>query len=356
MIHIVNLLSISSVWGKAWPILVAVLFFGFVITIHEFGHFIAAKLSGIKVDEFAIGMGPSVLKFGKKETKYSLRLFPIGGYVSMEGEDEESDDERAFNNKPVYKKFSVVAAGAFMNLLLGLILVGILVTQQNLIGTTTIAAFSENATSVNYGLQPGDKVLKVNGNRTFSSMDISFLMGRDEDGIIDFEVERNGEKVELDGVKFQTRQENGVNFITYDFSLYGVKKTFFNVIRESFLQTVSIARLVWLSLFDIVTGRYGLSQLAGPVGTVGVIADVASTGIKNLINIFAFISINIGVFNLLPLPALDGGRMFFLLVEGIRRKPINPKYEGYVHGAGLIILLVFMVVVTFNDILNLIKR
>lgn len=128
------------------------------------------------------------------------------------------------------------------------------------------------------------------------------------------------------------------------------------MIKESFLQTISIARLVWLSLFDIVTGRYGLSQLAGPVGTVGVIADVASTGIKNLINIFAFISINIGVFNILPLPALDGGRMFFLLVEGIRRKPINPKYEGYVHGAGLIILLAFMVIVTFSDIMNLIKR
>ena len=186
-------------------------------------------------------------------------------------------------------------------------------------------------------------------------MDVSFLMSRDDDGAIDFTVERDGEKIELQKVKFQTKQVDGVNYITYDFSIYGLQKTPWNVFKAACLQTVSIARLVWLSLFDLITGRFGLSQLAGPVGTVSVIAEVATTGIENLISIFAFITINIGVFNLLPLPALDGGRLFFLIVEAIRRKPVNPKYEGYVHAAGMVLLLMLMVVVTFNDILNLVK-
>lgn len=355
MIFILNLLSVSAIWSKAWPILLAILFFGFIITIHEFGHFIVAKLSGVKVNEFAIGMGPAFFKFKKGETQYALRILPIGGYVSMEGEDENSEDERAFNKKPVHKKIAVVAAGAVMNLILGLVLVCVMISQQNLVGTTTIAAFAENATSSQYGLQPGDKILRINGTRVLSSMDVSFLMTRDDDGVIDFTVERNGEKVELDNVKFQTKQVDGINYITYDFSIYGLEKTPWNVFKAACSQTVSIARLVWLSLFDLITGRYGLSQLAGPVGTVSVIAEVATTGIENLISIFAFITINIGVFNLLPLPALDGGRLFFLIVEAIRRKPVNPKYEGYVHAAGMVLLLMLMVVVTFNDILNLVK-
>lgn len=355
MISILNLLSVSGVWSKAWPILLAIFFFGFIITIHEFGHFIVAKLSGVKVNEFAIGMGPAFFKFHKGETQYALRILPIGGYVSMEGEDENSEDERAFNKKPVHKKIAVVAAGAVMNLVLGLVLVCVMISQQNLVGTTTIAAFTENAVSSQYGLQPGDKLLRINGTRVLSSMDVSFLMTRDEDGVFDFVVERDGEKVNLEGVKFQSEQIDGINYITYDFSIYGLEKTPWNVFKAGCLQTVSIARLVWLSLFDLVTGRFGLSQLAGPVGTVSVIAEVATTGIDNLISIFAFITINVGVFNLLPLPALDGGRLFFLIVEAIRRKPVNPKYEGYVHAAGMVLLLMLMVVVTFNDILNLVK-
>lgn len=355
MISILNLLSVSAVWGKAWPILVAVLFFGFIITIHEFGHFIVAKLSGVKVNEFAIGMGPAFLKLHKGETLYSLRILPMGGYVSMEGEDEDSEDDRAFNKKPVYKKIAVIVAGAVMNLILGLILVGAMITQQNLVGTQVVAKFADNAVSQQYGLQTEDKILRINGTRVISNMDISFLMARDDDGVIDFVVERDGEKVNLNGVKFKTEKKDGINYITYDFSVYGVKKTPWNVIKGACLETVSIARLVWLSFFDLVTGRFGISQLAGPVGTVSAIAEVATNNIKNLINIFAFITINVGVFNLLPLPALDGGRLLFLIIEGIRRKPVNPKYEGYVHGVGMVLLLALMVVVTFNDILNLIR-
>ena len=180
------LLDAASVWSKAWPILFAILFFGVIILIHELGHFTVAKLSGIKVNEFAIGMGPKLLSFGKGETKYSLRLIPMGGYVQMEGEDEASEDERAFNQKPVWKRFLVVIAGAVMNIILGLVLVAILLTQQNLIGTTQIAGFHENASSQSSGLQEGDVITHINGTSVWSDRDISFLMARDRDGVIDF--------------------------------------------------------------------------------------------------------------------------------------------------------------------------
>lgn len=348
--------AVSNLWGKAWPVLVAILFFGIIIFIHELGHFLVAKWCGVKVNEFAIGMGPKLLKFGKKETKYSLRLFPFGGFCSMEGEDGESEDNRSFAKKPVYKKILIVCAGAFMNLVLGLVLVGILMTMQNLIGTTRIAKFADGAVSSGYGLREGDKLLKINGTQVISTSDISFLMMRDKDGVIDFTVERDGAKVEVPGVQFQTQTVDGRRVISYDFSIVGEKKTVGNVLKGAVLETASMARLVWLSLFDLVTGQFGLSDLAGPVGTVGVIADAASQSAKTALNLMAFITINIGVFNLLPIPALDGGRLLFLLIEGVRRKPINPKYEGYIHAAGLVILLIFMGVVTFNDILNLIRK
>ena len=279
----------------------------------------------------------------------------------MEGEDENSTDERAFNNKPLLQRILIVAAGAIMNLILGVIIMAVLLsTTKDLIGTNTIHSFYDGATSVNYGLQAGDKIVKIDGHRVFSERDLSFLMGRSQDGVIDFTVERNGEKVDLNDVKFQTTEQNGVTLITYDFIIVGEKPTFKNVVKNSFTQSASIARLVWLSLFDIVTGRYGASELAGPVGTVDIIADVTAAAatdrnMDNLLFIMALITINLGVANLLPLPALDGGRLFFLIIEAIRRKPINPKYEGYVHAAGLALLMLLMVFVTYNDIVRIIR-
>ena len=204
-------------------------------------------------------------------------------------------------------------------------------------------------------------LLEIDGRRVFSDMDISFLMSRSDDGVFDMTVRRDGEKVELDGVTFETKKQDGYTLITYDFIILGEETTIFNVVGNAFKQTASIGRLVWLSLFDLVTGKFGLSDLSGPVGTVNILADVTSSAVESkaslisALTMMAFISINIGIFNLLPLPALDGGRLFFLAIEGIRRKPINPKYEGYVHGAGLALLLLLMVVITFNDIINLVK-
>lgn len=354
-------IDIATIWNKAWPILMAILFFGVLIGIHELGHFLSAKLFGVKVNEFSLGMGPAIFKKQKGETKYALRLLPVGGYVSMEGEDDSSDDERAFCNKKWWKKFIIVCAGAIMNLILGFIFVVILTSMDTLIGTTKIHSFYENATSSQYGLEAGDTIKEINGTNIYSSRDISYALQRDEDGVYNFTVEREGNKVELPDVHFETKPgENGHNTIVYDFIIVGIEKTPLNVLSTAVLDTVSTARLVWLTLFDLVTGHYGINDLSGPVGTVSIIADVTSeavasgTGFDMIIYIMALISINIGVFNLLPIPALDGGRLFFILIEAIRRKPIPAKYEGYIHAAGFALLILLMIVITFNDIKNLI--
>lgn len=339
----------------------AILFFGIIIMIHEFGHFITAKSFKVRVNEFSLGMGPAIFKKKKGETQYSIRLFPIGGYVSMEGEDSESDDERAFNKKPVWQKILVVVAGAFMNLILGLILLIILLSCcTDLIGTNTIKEFYPNAVSSQYGLEAGDRFVKINGHRVWSEQDLTFLLSRSSDGVFDFVVERDGEKVELNNVKFDTEVVEGVTLVRYDFVIIGEQPGFLNVIKNSFAQSASIVRMVWLSLFDLITGKYGMSQLAGPVGTVNIVAEIAENAastknLETLLTIMAFITINVGVANLLPLPALDGGRLVFLLIEAVRRKPVNPKYEGYVHTAGLVLLMILMLAVTFNDILRIVR-
>ena len=330
--------------------------------IHELGHFTFAKLFKVKVNEFALGMGPAIFKKKKGETTYALRLLPIGGYVSMEGEDSESEDENAFNRKKVWQKLIIVAAGAIMNLILGVLIVAICLSMDDLVGTTQILNFQENAISQQTGLKEGDQILEIDGHKVFSDMDINFLMTRSDDGVFDMTVRRDGKKVELEGVTFHTQKQDGYTLITYDFVILGKETTVFNVLTTAVKQTASITRLVWLSLFDLVTGRFGLADLSGPVGTVNILADVTSSAVESRANLIsaltlmAFVSINIGVFNLLPIPALDGGRLFFLIIEGIRRKPIKPKYEGYIHGAGLVLLLLLMVAVTFNDIVNLIRN
>ncbi len=356
---IIPLITAAEVWGKAWPILIAIVFFGLLIFFHELGHFTFAKLFKVKVNEFAMGMGPTLFKFKKGETKYALRLFPIGGFVSMEGEDEDSENERAFCNRPTWQRFIIVAAGGTVNLIIGVIIVAIMLSQTNLIGLPQIHSFHENAVSSEY-LQPGDRIKEINGKNVYSEYDLSFLMSRDKDGVIDFVVEREGEKVELNGVKFDTFNNNGTLTIVYDFIIQGVKPTFLNVAKNSVLESVSIGRIVWISLLDLVTGQYGLSDLSGPIGTVSYIADAAQTSVEQtdytyLLTLMAMIAINIGLFNLLPLPALDGGRLFFMAIEIIFRKPVPKKYEGWVHAIGLVLLMILMVVISFSDILRLIR-
>ena len=334
-------------------ILIAILMFGILIFVHELGHFAAAKWAGVRVNEFAIGMGPVILKKQKGDTQYSLRLFPMGGFVAMEGDDEESSDPHAFGRTKIYKRFVIMVAGAAMNLALGLVLVFILSNQLELFGTTIIHSFEEGATSSQW-IEPGDKILRMNERRVYTSNDLFYEMMRDRDGIMDIEVQRGGDKLVLKDVQFKMEEISGVSFIYRDFRAYGVSPTFTGTIKHTFNWTASIIKQVWGSLVDLCTGRFKLNHMSGPIGITQQIGEVTATGDSlNLIYMMAMITINLGVFNLLPLPALDGGKLLFLLLEVIRRKPLNAKYEGYVHAAGFALLIGLMILVTFSDIRKL---
>ena len=334
--------------------LATIIVFGLVIFIHEFGHFAVAKLSGIKVNEFSLGMGPRVFGFKKGETDYSLRALPIGGFVAMEGEDEESDAENAFNKAPVQSRIAVVVAGAVMNLVLGFVVLVFLTSQQSAITSRTISMFHDGATTQQSGLQVDDEIIAVNGRRCYVANDLIYEFARTQNGVADLTVRRNGEIVKLNDVEFETyTDEDGIKQMVIDFYVYPQEKTFSSVINEAAKWTVSLARMVFLSLVDLVTGNVAINQMSGPVGIVTVISEAASLGLNNVLMILAMITINLGIFNLVPFPALDGGRLLFLLIELLRGKPINQKYEIIVNTAGMFMLLTFMAFVTFSDITRL---
>lgn len=336
-----------------FQVIVAVLVFGLLIFIHELGHFSVGKLSGMKINEFAIGMGPAIWSKKRGETKYSLRLLPIGGYVAVEGEDEDSTDPRAFCNVALWKRIAFVSAGAIMNLVLGFVILSILVGLRTTLPTTIISEFREGAVS-NTALQVNDKILEINGSRVFTSNDITFSMVSDKDGIVDFTVLRDGQKLKLPAVRFDMeRVGDGTRYINLDFYVYAQEKTFLESVKYTALWMLSIVRQVWLSFINLITGNFALSELSGPVGVSTVIGQASTAGFKTLLLLVGFITVNIGVFNLLPVPALDGGRLVFLLIELVIRRPINPKYEGIIHATGFILLMGLMLLVTFNDIVRL---
>lgn len=312
-----------------------------------------AKSVGITVHEFALGMGPKLFSFQRGETCYSLRLVPIGGFTQMEGEDFESSSEGSFGKKKVWQRILVVGAGAAMNILLGFfILLGLSIGEDGL-SSTTIARFSEEAVSSQM-LMEGDRITHVNGARVHIGNDLIFELLRDSDGVIDFTVVRDGQKVQLKGVQFDTaKSQDGTNLITLDFKVFAIEKTPGNVLSYAWYWTMGTAREVWVSLIDLITGKYGLSQLSGPVGVTSVIGQAAGMGLSTVLSLLALITINIGIFNLLPVPALDGGRLVFLLIELIFRRRVPAKYEAYVHAAGLIALFGLMAVVTISDISRL---
>ncbi len=362
--HIIPLAISSAVTTKVLLIVIAIVFFGLIIMCHEGGHFLVAKLFKVKINEFSMGMGPCIFKRKKGETQYSLRLFPIGGFVAMEGEDSESEDERAFCNKPAWQRFLIVAAGAVVNLIMGFIIVIIMLAfatgDESGIGTTQILYFQDDAVSCNYGLEEGDIIKKVNGKNVFSLYDLSLIMTSDSDGVFDMTVKRGGEKVNLEGVKFNMAEFNGKNTMVLDFIFKGVDPTVGNVLRYAPLQTVSLGRMVYMSFFELITGHYGLNDLSGPIGTVAVVAESAqsqSGGIdfETMFLVMALIAVNIGIFNLFPIPALDGGRLLFILIEMIFRRRVPEKYEKWVHAVGLVILLAFVAVISANDIIKLIR-
>ena len=344
-------------------IIAAIVMFGLLIAVHEFGHFFAAKLFGIRVNEFAIGMGPAVFKKQKGETLYSLRVFPVGGFCAMEGEDEESEDPRAFGSAAPWKQTVVLVAGAAMNFLVGLALILAIFAQSTGFYRPTIAGFSEGFGVENCGLQAGDVVRSLNGHRIYYYSNLSLMLSR-ADAQIDWEVERGGERVKVSTYLPYQQVELEDGSISYQRGLLiGAvmeEGTPFNILRYSWYTALDFVRMVWLGLSDMLTGALGIRDLSGPVGIVSMITEVGTQSATpqiamiNVAYFAAMIAVNLAVMNLLPLPALDGGRVFFLLINtalyGIFRKKIPAKYEGYVHMIGLALLLSLSVTVAVSDV------
>ncbi len=336
-------------------IFISVLTFALIVIIHEFGHFIVAKLCKIQVDEFSVGFGPALVKKQFGQTMYAVRVIPLGGYVAMLGEDEASDNPRAFNNAKRYKRFLVMVAGATMNILLGFVILLVLTAATpGAISSTTVAQFSENARSEQTGLQVNDQIIGINGKKVNIDQDILFEISSITTDTVDFTVLRNGEKVELNDVQFDTIEYEGQRIITLDFKVYPIQKTFGSVLRQSYYWTISVGKMIWQTLVKLVTGQLGINQLSGPVGVATAIGQASSAGARSFFILMAFITINIGIFNLLPIPALDGGKILFLLIEAIRRKPIKPEHEGYITMAGFALLILLLVFVSYHDIVRLI--
>lgn len=337
-------------------ILLAIFIFGILILIHEAGHYLFARLFHVTVYEFAIGMGPKILSHTSKKTgiAYSLRLLPFGGFVSMAGEDEESDDPNAFNKKPVWQRFIITAAGATVNLVAGILVMGILVAAAKALPSTTIHSFDENSTSVQY-LQPMDQITAVDGTRVYTFNDLLYEIMRKGVEPIDITVKRDGTEITISDVVFPTITDSGVVFGNVDFIPYAEAKTPLAVLKHACVRSVSTIKMIWESLYDLVSGRYGMEAVSGPVGVTQAMTEAASTSLSSLVYLAVVISMNLGIMNLLPLPALDGGRLVFLLIEGIRRKPIPARIEGYIHFAGLAVLMLAMVLITFKDIIGLIR-
>lgn len=346
--------AVLNIWNNIWPYAVAVLIFITLIIIHEFGHFIAAKLLGVRVNEFAVGFGPKLFSWGKGETRYAVNLVPLGGYCAMEGEDEESNDSRAFCNKAAWRRFIIVVMGAVFNLVAGLVIVAIVLAPQKRFSTTTVAEFHENAVSEQSGLCVGDKIVEVDGRHIFTTYDLSYAFTNIEDGKIDITVRRDGKKQVLKDVAFKTEKENGISYLTVDFYVYGKEKTVFGYVSETVKTSASYCAVIWRSLIDLVSGKYGISAVSGPVGVTAVIGNVAKQSLTSLLPVMALITVNLGIFNLLPIPALDGGRLMFILFEMIFRRKVPSKYEAFIHAAGFVLLIGFMLLVTAKDIWSLI--
>lgn len=349
-------------------IIVAILIFGVLIATHEMGHFIAAKSLGVKVNEFSIGMGPSIFSKQKGETLYSVRILPVGGYCAMEGEDDDSADPRAFGRASAWKKVIILCAGAFVNFLTGLLILVVLFANAQGFYQPIISELSPGFGLEESGLQGGDVVVSLDGHRIYNYSNLSMFLSRAGDDL-DWVVERNGEKIVLKDVhmplqKSGTDEEgNPVYRRGIVIAQQAVKANPLMRLQQSWYAAVDYVRMVWISLGDLLSGAVGLRDMSGPVGIIDTISEIGSNeeisptpvaAMQNIASLAALIAVNLAVMNLLPLPALDGGRIFFLLLNGILyslfRKKIKPEHEGYVHMAGLIALMALMLVVTLSDV------
>ena len=345
-------------------ILFAILLFSFLIFIHELGHFVAAKLSGVQVNEFSLFMGPAIWKKQAGETLYALRCIPIGGYCAMEGEDGGSDNPRSFDKAAWWKRLIILVAGAAMNFVAGVALLGICYAPAQAFIVPVISQVEENCSlAEGDGIRAGDRLLAIDNERIYVSSDFDTLISLSGSQTHDILVERDGQKVLLEDVLTERRGfQDGIRF---GFSFTVEEATFSGKLNYVWNTTLDTVRLVRLSLKMLVTGQAGLSDMSGPVGIVQMMSETAESSptrldaLLNMIYFGGFIAINLAVMNLLPIPALDGGRIVGVIlvsaVEAVTKKKIDPKYEGYLHGAGMILLLGLMAVIMFKDIIWLFK-
>lgn len=347
-------------------IIFAILIFSFLIFIHEFGHFIAAKLSGVQVNEFAMFMGPAIWKKQKGETLYSIRCIPIGGYCAMEGEDEDTENPRSFQKGAWWKRLIILVAGSAMNFIAGVLIMVIVFLPTVKLATPTIAEIQEGSLIGGpNGLQAGDTFLEIDGEKVYLQSDFSTMMALNPGEVHDIVVERNGQRVVLDNFVMKTTLFEGEETPRYGFSFAIEDATFGSKLDYAWKNVLNSGRMVRLSLQMLFNGQASFSDLSGPVGIIGQMSDVADSSetwvdaLLNMLYFGGFIAINLAIMNMLPIPALDGGRVLALLVTTlifkITKKPVNPKIEGYIHAGGMILLLLLMAVIMFKDVFMIFK-
>lgn len=350
-------------------IILSVLLFSFLIFIHELGHFLAAKWSGVRVNEFSMFMGPAIFKKQKGETLYSIRCIPLGGYCAMEGEDGDSEDPRSFASAAWWKRLIILVAGSFMNMVAGILIMLLVFLPTKSVLVPEIAQFESYSTlSGADGLQVGDKFVSIDGERIYLQSDFSLILQLNKGDVHDLVVERNGQQVKLDDFVMEkhTVEENGVKKEMYGIHFRQVETDLAMKLKIGWYNCLDSMRLVRLSLGMLLSGEAGVKDMSGPVGIVDQmvqVADVSETAMDAFMNILyfgGFIAINLAMMNMLPIPALDGGRVVALLitagVERIIGRKLNPKYEAVIHGVGMVLLLALMAFILFKDAFMIFKR
>lgn len=344
--------------GVLTTILLTLLIFGLLVLIHETGHYIAARAFNIGVREFSIGFGPKLYQKKGKYNLFSIRAIPMGGYVSMIGETEEVEDEAeksiAFRSKPIWQRVIVALSGSIMNILAGLIVLAILVASQKSYATTTIGAFTEDAVSNYQGLEVGDKIIKLNGKNIDSANDLFFLLQIDGIEPLDVTVLRDGEKKSF-SIQFNTISASGVLLASPDFKVQSVQRTFGRAISEIYHQSISNVKMIYRLIGETLKGRFGIEGVSGPIGIGEVVgeAKASSTPVRSLSSLFVTIALNLGIFNLLPIPMLDGGMIMFLIYEAIFRRRVPEKVEAAITMFFMVILILFAIFIAFKDTINL---
>ena len=339
-----------------------ILILGSIVFIHEFGHFMMAKLTGVYVYEFAIGMGPKLWSKKGKETEYTLRAIPIGGFCMMAGEDLEDDDlkkvpkNKRLQSKKPWQRFLIMFFGAgnnFIFAILLLFLIGLIWGGSSM--EPVVTSVLKNSAAANSGIEEGDRILEINGHSISTTDDISlYLAVADPEEASDIKVEKENDSVKTYSVQPKKKKIDGQTTYQYGIGMsQEVEHGFLSAIQFTYKKTISIFKQMAVTVGYLFTGGISISQLSGPVGIFSIVGDQSSAGIMNIIYLVAFLSINVGFINLLPLPAFDGGHILFIIIEKIKGSPVNPETENKIHTIGLFLLMLLMVVITFSDILRL---